>query len=47
MAKSGLHDDGKRYLKLRFILVKENNQNSPTTFNDPKYFPPKFDTYEI
>ncbi len=45
--KSAYNDDGLRYLKLRFILVKENSQNSPTTFDDPKYFPPRYDTYEI
>lgn len=39
--------DGKRFLKLRFILVKVNSSNSPSEFVDPKFYPPKYDTYEI
>lgn len=39
--------DGKRFLKLKFILVKVNNSNSPSEFTDPKFYPPKYDTYEI
>lgn len=34
-------------MKVRFALVKENDQNSPSTFTEPEYLPPLYDTYEI
>lgn len=36
-----------RFLKCRYILVKENDATSPTTFSELNYKPPHFDTYEI
>lgn len=36
-----------RYLRCRFILVKENNAGSPSIFSEPDYNPPAYDTYEI
>lgn len=39
--------DGLRFLKVRFILVKENDERSPSTMSEPDYLPPLFDTYEI
>lgn len=39
--------EAKRYLKLRFILVKVNSSSSPSSETDPKFNPPKYDAYEI
>lgn len=38
-------NDGLRFLKCKFVLVKENNANSPSTFIDSNYQALSHDTY--
>jgi hypothetical protein len=40
-------DDGKRYLKVKFILVKDNSTGGGSTRSDPEYNTPQYDVYEI
>lgn len=41
------YNDGLRFLKCKYILVKENDGSSPSLNNEPNYAPPHYDTYEI
>lgn len=43
----GMVDDGKRYLKVKFILVKDNSTGGGSTRSDPEYNTPQYDVYEI
>ena len=39
------YNDGLRFLKCKFILVKENDASSPSTFVEANYLAPNYDTY--
>jgi hypothetical protein len=43
----GRVDDGKRYLKVKFILVKDNTTGRGSTQVEPEYNAPRYDVYEI
>ncbi len=39
--------DGSRYLKVKFVLVKDNSTGRGSVMAEPEYNPPKYDVYEI
>lgn len=43
----GVDDDGKRFLKVKFILVKDNSTGRGSTRSDPEYNAPQYDVYQI